>query len=459
MNFNSIDPEPGNILVVDDTPANLQLLIRILSEQGYKVRPVPNGRLVFQGIHREYPDLILLDIQMPEMDGYEVCQKLKADERTRDIPVIFISALNDVFDKVKAFEIGGVDYMTKPFQAAEVLARVKTHIMLSKLQKKLQEKTEIQDRKLQEKTITLENTVKQLERTNRQLESTNFQLGNNLEELKKAQLQLVQSEKMATLGQLVAGVAHEINNPIGFIDGNIKYAFEYIQDLIRLVDLYQNEGPDRDEQIQEYIKEIELDFLVEDLPKTITSMKNGADRIRNISKSLRTFSRRDSDRKANFKIHEGIDSTLLILKYRLKETGERPKIEVLKEYGDVPEINCFPGKLNQVFMNLLSNAIDALDEALQNPSHSQPQRITIKTEVGAEKDQIIVWIEDNGIGMAEAIQKKVFDHLFTTKGVGKGTGLGLSISREIIEEQHGGKIWFESEFGKGTKFAISLPLS
>ncbi|MBP0018588.1 MAG: hybrid sensor histidine kinase/response regulator [Cyanobacteria bacterium SBLK] len=441
----------GNILAIDDTPANLQLLVGLLSKQGYKVRPMPSGTLALQGIHLDYPDLILLDIQMPDMNGYEVCKQLKADDRTRDIPVVFISSLDDVFDKVEAFKAGGIDYITKPFHAEEVFARVQTHITLYRLQKKLQEKTEDQDRQLQEQNLILEQTIERLEEANQELQE-------RFQQLQKAQLQLVQSEKMATLGQLVAGVAHEINNPVGFIEGNVDCALGYIQDLIDLLQLYQNKLPAPDVEIQEYIEEIDLDFLIDDLPKTIASMKTGSARIRNISNSLRTFSRGDSDRKVDFNIHEGIDSTLLILKHRLKDNGERPAIEVIKDYGELPEIECLPGKLNQVFMNLLSNAIDALDEAKNYPNHFQPQQITIKTEIEADKERAIVWIKDNGIGMSEQSQNKVFDHLFTTKEVGKGTGLGLSIAREIIEEKHGGKIWFESELGKGTKFAIALPL-
>ncbi|MBP0017303.1 MAG: hybrid sensor histidine kinase/response regulator [Cyanobacteria bacterium SBLK] len=460
MNNLSIDSEQGSILVIDDTPANLQVLMGLLSERGYEVCPMPSGTLALQGIHLDdYPDLILLDIQMPDLNGYEVCQKLKADERTREIPIIFISALDDLFDKVKAFEAGGIDYIAKPFQAEEVFLRVRTHLTLSRLQKKLKSKTEDQARQIREKNIILEDTVEQLESTNHKLEIANQELKLNLEQLQSTQLQLVQNEKMATLGQLVAGVAHEINNPVVFIDGNIHHALEYVRDLISLVELYQEQVGDPNDKIRNYTEAIDLDFLIEDLPKTITSMKEGADRIRNISYSLRTFSRGDSDRPIKFNIHEGIDSTLLILKHRLKDNGVRPEIEIVKKYGDLPEIACFPGKLNQVFMNLLSNAIDALDEALNNPSHCQPQQIIVKTEISAEKEQATIWIEDNGMGMSEEVKNKVFDRLFTTKEVGKGTGLGLAIAREIIEEKHGGQIWLESEAGQGTKFAIALPLS
>ncbi|NET28555.1 response regulator [Okeania sp. SIO1I7] len=454
MNSSGTNSEHGNILVVDDTPANLQLLIGLLSKKGYTVRPIPSGKLALQGIHLDYPDLILLDISMPDMDGYEVCKHLKTDPRTQDIPVIFISALDDVFDKIKAFEVGGIDYITKPFHAEEVFSRVKTHITLYRLQKKLQEKTLNQEQEIYDKNLILEQMIEDLE-------STNQELKKRLEQLKKAQLQLVQSEKMATLGQVVAGVAHEINNPVGFIEGNIGHASEYVEALIHLLSLYQNKLSTPDPEIQECIEDIELDFLIEDCPKVIASMKTGIERIRNISTALRTFSRGDNARTVSFNIHDGIDSTLLILKHRLKDNGEHPAIEVIKEYGELPEISCFPGKLNQVFMNLIANAIDALEESNIGKTFEEieatPNQITITTKVDRENQQIIIRIRDNGMGMKEEVKQKIFEHLFTTKGVGKGTGLGLSISRQIVEEKHGGKLSCNSVPGAGTEFEIALP--
>ncbi|MDJ1182978.1 hybrid sensor histidine kinase/response regulator [Roseofilum casamattae] len=453
MSALSLNSKQSTILVIDDTPANLQVLMGLLSERGYEVCPMPSGKLALQGIHLDdYPDLILLDIQMPDLNGYEVCNQLKSDDRTRDIPVIFISALDDIFDKTKAFEVGGVDYITKPFQAEEVFMRVKTHLTLARLQKNLQQENKEQDRQLKSQNFILEKTVDKLQQANQELKV-------NLEELQATQLQLVQSEKMATLGQLVAGVAHEINNPIAFIDINIHHALGYVSNLIELVQLYQEEISTPNAKIGEYLEEIDFDFLIEDLPKTMASMQTGSERIRAISRSLRTFSRTDSDRKISFNLHEGIESTLLILKHRLKDNGWRPEIQVLKDYGDLPEINCFPGQLNQVCMNLLSNAIDALDEAIQYSTYNRSPKITIETDLSATKNRAMIWIKDNGMGMSEEVKSKAFDRLFTTKEVGKGTGLGLSIAREIIEKKHGGKMWFESEWNYGTKFAIALPLA
>ncbi|WP_442936903.1 PAS domain S-box protein [Nostoc sp.] len=280
-------------------------------------------------------------------------------------------------------------------------------------------------------------------------------------ELQQAQLQIVQSEKMSALGNLVAGVAHEINNPVGFIAGNLQPASDYINDTFRLIDLYQQEYPDPSAAIQDEIKTIDLEYVRQDLPKLIASMRLGIDRICEISNSLRTFSRADRDRKISFNIHEGIDSTILILRHRLKASGNRPEIEVVKKYGNLPQIECFPGQLNQVFMNILANAIDALEESNQGRSitdiQTNPNRITITTCRGQQKT-IVVKIADNGTGMPEERQKRIFDNLFTTKTVGKGTGLGLAIARQIVEDNHRGKLSCNSVLGKGTEFVIEIPV-
>ncbi len=288
------------------------------------------------------------------------------------------------------------------------------------------------------------------------------QLEASLRQLQQAQLQLVQSEKMATIGELTAGIAHEINNPVGFIAGNVIPASEYVRDIINLLNLYRETFPNPGETIEAEIEEIDLDYLIEDLPKIIQSMKEATDRIAQISKSMRTFSRGDTAVKVSCNLHWGIDSTLLILQHRLKASAHRPEIEVIKNSGNLPEIKCYPGQLNQVFMNLLGNAIDALEEANRGRSFEEiqqtPNPMAIATELDEEKQQVMIKISDNGRGMSEEVKQKIFDHLFTTKEVGKGTGLGLSISRQIIEEKHGGKITCLSEEGKGTEFVITLPI-
>ncbi|MEM9539160.1 MAG: AAA family ATPase [Cyanobacteria bacterium P01_E01_bin.42] len=280
-------------------------------------------------------------------------------------------------------------------------------------------------------------------------------------DLQQAQLQLIQSEKMATLGNLVAGVAHEINNPVGFIGGNVGAAQDYLQDLLEILSLYQeNTAPP--EAIASAIADLDPEFIAEDFPKLIASMQSICDRILNISTSLRAFSRTDTNQKTEFNLHDGLDSTLLILKYRLKANEQRPAIEIVKQYGEISAVKCYAGQLNQVFMNLLANAIDAIEEGNAGKTYEElekaPNRIIINTQFNRDKSNVIVRITDNGKGMSEAVKVKIFEQGFTTKGVGKGTGLGMAIAYQIITEKHGGAIACRSEVGEGTEFIISLPL-
>ncbi len=265
---------------------------------------------------------------------------------------------------------------------------------------------------------------------------------------------------MASLGNLVAGVAHNINNPLGFLTGSIDSAKDYMQDLFEHIALYQEYYPEPAIAIVENSEDIELEFLGEDFPKLLDSMASATNRIRGISNSLRTFSRADSEHKVSADIHEGIESTLLILKYRLKDKENRPEIEVIKDYGDWGRIDCFPGQLNQVFMNILANAIDMFDERALSLSLAElkanPQIIRIQTRL---TDKVVeIRIQDNGKGMTEEVKAKIFDHLFTTKAVGKGTGLGLAIARQIVVEKHGGSLEVQSEVGQGAEFLIRLPI-
>lgn len=297
------------------------------------------------------------------------------------------------------------------------------------------------------------------------------QLETALRDLRQTESLLIQTEKMSTIGQMVAGIAHEINNPVNFITGNLLHAKNYIRDLLNLINCYQQHYPNPIREIKGCMEEIELDFLIEDLPKMMSSMEMGADRINEIVVSLRNFSRVDQDEMKPANIHEGIDSTLLILRNRMKPCGNYPGITAIKEYGNLPLVECYIGQLNQVFMNIISNAIDALEEVrgeeeevrrepLYNIS-SHPscfaQKIWIRTEV-LENNQIVIRIRDNGPGMPKNVLNRLFDPFFTTKPLGKGTGLGLSISHQIIVEKHGGVLQCISEPGKGTEFWISIPI-
>ncbi|MEH2378002.1 MAG: response regulator [Nostoc sp.] len=423
MHFNQTNLHKKNILVVDDTPDNLRLLSAMLTAQGFEVRKALNGKMALTACQMVLPDVILLDINMPEMNGYQVCQQLKADDKTCEVPVIFISALDDVVDKVKAFDVGGVDYIAKPFHGAEVVLRIENQINLRLLQVKLQEK--------------------------------NFLLQQALDNLKAAQVKQIQNEKMVALGQLVAGLAHEINNPISFIYGNLKYAGEYVQELVNMIEVYQQEYPKPTPKIQQIAKNIDLNFIIKDLQKLIGAMYRGSDRIREIVLALQHFSRHDEAEMKPVNIHEDIENTLVMLQHRLRETADRPAIVVVKDYGNLPLVSCYASELNQVFMHLLNNAIDAIEERVGNQS-STPQ-IRIHTEV-TDLNMVKIAIADNGTGIKESLRSRLFDPFFTTKPVGKGSGLGLSISYQIIVQKHRGNITCTSSVGQGAEFAIEIPI-
>ncbi|MCC5643600.1 hybrid sensor histidine kinase/response regulator [Nostoc sp. CHAB 5824] len=421
---NSINyaPSRGIVLVVDDNPANLQVLSSFLDQSSFEVWAARSGEKALQRLENDdLPDLILLDVMMPGIDGFETCKQLKSNPRVQDIPVIFMTALSETADKIKGLQLGAVDYITKPFQHEEVLVRIENHLKLRNLTK----------------TLSAKNA-----------------------ELQQTQTQLIQAEKVAALGQITAGIAHEVNNPINFIAGNLNFVEQYVQEVVSLLYLYQKHLPDPPDEIQTAIQKSDLNFLLDDLSKIIQSMQLGTSRVTEIVSYLNNFSRHREAGKKLTNLHEGLESTLLILGHRFKQNAHHPAIKIIKEYGSLPLVECFPGEINQVFMNLICNAIDAIEEKYKNKDldaiYQHPGVIKIKTEAIGE--QVILRFADNGSGINKVDQTKIFDAFYTTKPVGKGTGLGLSIAYQIVVNNHRGKLTYHSKAGEGIEFIIELPI-
>ncbi|MFA6921338.1 MAG: response regulator [Gallionella sp.] len=427
----------GQILVVDDTPASLRLLTDILRAEGFEVRSAISGELALRAAMIHPPELVLLDIRMPEMDGYEVLRRLKAEPETRDVPVIFVSAASDAAEKSWGFELGAVDYVTKPYQHAELLARVRTHLELARTRNHLAAVLE-ERKKIEAQVVEQYEYVLGL---NSQLASTNKQL-------QQAQNQLLQAEKMAAIGLLAAGVAHEINNPIGYVNSNLGTLEQYLSDILVVMDKYEvalaqlGSGSPLLEELHQFKKKIDLNYIRNDIKSLIAESHQGLERVKKIVLDLKDFSRASGEDQWGWAdVQQLLDSTLNIVWNELKY-----KCEVVKEYGVLPRIFCLSSQLTQVFINLLVNAAQAIDV-----------RGTITIRTGCENDQIWFEVIDTGEGIPPENIQSLFDPFFTTKPVGKGTGLGLSVSYSIIEKHHG-KIEVESEVGKGSTFRVWLPI-
>ena len=426
------------IIIVDDEPTVHQVTKLALKNFVFDGKPVTFFSVYSSQDAKEliaaHPDtaLILLDVVMDTSDaGLQIVKYIREQLKNKQVRIILRTG--------------------QPGEAPEESVIINYDINDYKL------KVELTRQKLVTTTIVALRSYRDFTI----IEEKSIKLNQALETLQDAQFQLVQSEKMSALGNLVAGVAHEINNPIGFVAGNLKMAREYVEDLFGLIELYQKYYPNPESEIEQEIEEIDLEYLRDDLPKLFYSLKIGSDRNRNISTSLRTFSRGDTEKKTLFNIHEGIDSTLLILRHRLKASESHPAIKVIKNYADLPLINCYSGQLNQVFMNLLANAIDAVEESNQGKSFEEIEenlnQIEITTSLTKDEKSVEIKIADNGLGISEEVQQRIFDNLFTTKAVGKGTGLGLSIARQIIVDKHSGSLNFNSQIGKGTEFIIEIP--
>lgn len=411
----------AKILVVDDEP-----LLEYVIQQHFRQK-IRSNELIFsfasngkQALEKLENDpqigVVLTDINMPEMDGLALLSHLKEIDST--LKAVVVSAYGDLANIRTAMNRGAFDFLTKPID-------------------------------FQDLELTLQRSLDSVEQTRA-----------DLAQFQQAQTQLIQNEKLASIGELVAGIAHEINNPVSFILGNVEYAENYFQDLSNIINLYQQHCIKDIPEIKEEIAAVDLEFILEDLPKLLNSMREGTERLDSICKSMRTFARADTSALEPFDIHEGINSTLTVLKHRLKANEIRPEIEVVREYGELPLVECYPGQLNQVFMNILANAIDALEEynLLRNEADikANPNKIHIRTAAIAD-DTITIHIADNGLGITEEVRQKLFNPFFTTKPVGKGTGLGLSISYQIVVGKHGGQLKCISQ-GQGTEFVLEIPV-
>ncbi|MGD1897253.1 MAG: sensor histidine kinase [Phormidesmis sp.] len=448
------------ILIVDDNPTNLAVLAQMLKDGGYQVRVAISGENALEQVNQTKPVLILLDVMMSGINGFETCRRLKSDPKTSDIPIIFMTALTEQEHKVAGLRLGAVDYVTKPFQEEEVLARIRVHQQNNALLQSLQTRNQDLEEEI-DKRERSENLNRKLENC---IEVSTAVLSEASDYFQEVQKKVEKSDKLSTIGELVAGVAHEINNPIGCITNNVEFVAEHTQQLLDHIGHYQNIlTTNRDSinpadilKIKQHAKTIDLDYITEDVPVLIESMMASGERIQAISQSLRTFARSDTTYKQPYNLHEGLDGTLLILRHRLKGEGDRAETVLTKDYGQLPEINCYPGQINQVFMNILANAIDALNAAASTEPNAAEPEIEITTAATAE--QVIITITDNATGMPEDIRAQIFESQFTTKKAGKGTGLGLSIAYQIVTDTHQGSIECQSTLGVGTTFTITLPI-
>lgn len=405
----------ANILVVDDTRANLRLLAEMLSKEGYQVRPATNGSRALAAAQAEPPDLILLDIMMPDLNGYEVCQKLKTDEATRDIPIIFLSALNEIIDKVKAFSIGGVDYITKPFQVEEVLARVETHLTLRQLQKNLEGKN-----------IQLQQEIVERQRANEALQKT-------LQDLKDTQAQLVESEKMAALGGLVAGVAHEINNPVGF---SITAASVLEDETKALVKAYETDSLTRS-NLTDY-----LDTAQESSGLILRNLQQAASLIKSFKQVAVDQTSLD---KRTFNLKSYLEETIQNLAPRLKKTSHKLVIN-----GDETiMMTSYPGALSQIVTNLVINSI--------SHGYQKEEAGQLQFDLSQKQGRVIVQYSDDGSGIPAENLGQIFEPFFTTARNQGGSGLGLHIVYNLVTQKLKGTIHCESVEGEEAKFIIDLP--
>lgn len=428
----------GTVLVVDDNPHNLGVISECLDLANLEVLIAKSGESALEKVTYAMPDIILLDVMMPGISGFETCQRLKRNPETTNIPIIFMTALADTESKVRAFELGAADYVTKPFQEAEIIARVQTHLKLHRALQKVQTTNKILEDKIHQQTLTEE------------------QLRTTLAELKAAQSRLIQAEKLSSLGKMVAGIAHEMNNPLTFIEGNLDPIEDYFQQLSRAIKNYHNIPLAPSESSQESLERQELDFVLDDIPNVLRSMRTGTTRLNSIIQELRNFAHLGKATEKIIDIHQTIDHILLMVNHRLEASPSRTAIQLHKNYGfSLSQVMCYPQLLNQAIFQLLLNAIDAIDEKAKSLQALTPPEIEITTQ--QQKNCLSISISDNGIGISPENYVHIFDPFFTTKPVGQGVGLGLSNAYQTIQ-RHQGKLLCQSTLHQGSTFEIILPL-
>ena len=406
----------GTILVVDDASVTLLLLTRILEAEGFQVHSTASGELALASVEAMLPELILLDINMPGMDGFEVCRRLKAEPRTADVPVIFLSADNETAAQLEGFLCGALDFVTKPFESEILLMRVRTHMELHRLRRQAKER------------------VAELERTQVLLQA-------EMSARNKLQAQLLNQDKMASIGQLASGVAHEINNPLGFISSNLGTLEKYVVRIREYLEILDRNCGEALSRVAAERLRLKIDYIFEDSRQLLEESLDGVTRVKEIVQNLRSFSRVDQPVLSQADINQCLESAINITWNDINQAAE-----VVRELGELPAINCYPQQINQVFLNLLRNATQAL-----------ARRGAITVRSWCDENNVFVSVADTGRGIPHEQLTRIFDPFFTTREIGKGTGLGLSISYDIIA-RHGGEITVDSQVGHGATFTIRLPV-
>lgn len=401
------------ILIADDNPKNLELLHSLLNDKGYRIRIARNGVQAIESIRLDPPDLVLLDVHMPKMDGYEVCKEMKNDSGLKEIPVIFVSALDEIFNKVEAFNAGGVDYISKPIQAEEVLARVNTHIELYYQRK---------------------------------------QLSSTLQKLQSTQAELVRKEKLASLGTLIAGISHNLNNPVNYIKSSLEPLKRDVQDLLEIAQFCEQnitQSSEVIEELNEKKEKFEFNLICEEITQLLDNIITGTDKIEMIGKELKYFNKNLEPHKTSYQITEGIRKALDLFEEQILKNS----IEVVENYTSESSISGHSSQLDHLFFSLISNSIEALERKTEGLKKLVIDSSVSSEEIGAHA---VITIEDNGTGIPATELRKIYDPFYTTKEIGKGSGLGLSIAHQVINE-HKGHIDLQSS-DTGTVVTLKLPL-